>query len=417
MQKYNPFRPDKAVTPGMFSGRLGEIVSMERGLFQTKNGNPQHFLIEGERGIGKSSLLLYIDWVARGIISVKDIKFNFIVLNLELRLGMESDEVIDSILTTLKRELNERAPVKELCKTAWNFLSSFTVAGVSYTKRKNEISPAKLDELVDTLVNVLRDAEGLIDGILILIDEADRPGNNAKLGELCKLVTERLTRRGYERVSIILAGLQGLSTIIRESHESALRVFTVLPLEPLEIEERKGAIQSGLNVANEKNAEQTSITESACDLLANWSEGYPHFLQEFSYWAFEKSTESLIDIDDVQKGAFSENGAIDQLGQKYYTDMYIDRIGSEDYRKVLVCMAEFLDDWVERQHLIEKSGVKASIVDNALRALKDRRIIVANPAKNGQYRLPTRAFATWIKVREGGLEDITNRYKQQIILS
>lgn len=405
MQKYNPFRPNKAVTPGMFSGRLQEILGMERGLFQTKNDNPQHFLIEGERGIGKSSLLLYIDWVARGIIPVNDSKFNFIVLNLELRVGMESDEIIDAILSTLKREIAEKAPLKELCKSAWNFLSSFEVAGIRYARKENEISPDKLDELSNTLIHVLKDAGNAIDGLLILIDEADRPGTHAKLGELCKLLTERLTRRGAERLSIIIAGLQGLAATIRESHESALRVFTILPLEPLEMEERKIAIKSGLKVANEKNVVQTTISDSACELLAGLSEGYPHFLQEFSYWAFEQSTDNVIDVDDVQRGAFSENGAIDQLGQKYYTDMYIEKIGSEDYRKVLVCMSEFLDGWVERQHLIEQSGVKPAIVDNALRALKDRRIIVANPAKNGQYKLPTKAFATWIKVKEGGTRE------------
>jgi hypothetical protein len=54
--KFNPFQPNKIVAPGMFAGRLPEINSIEQALFQAKNGNPQHFLLQGERGIGKLSL-------------------------------------------------------------------------------------------------------------------------------------------------------------------------------------------------------------------------------------------------------------------------------------------------------------------------------------------------------------------------
>jgi Cdc6-like AAA superfamily ATPase len=64
--KYNPFRPDKIVPPGMFCGRMDELRFLDHCLLQTKNGNPQHFLVEGERGIGKSSLLLSELVVATG---------------------------------------------------------------------------------------------------------------------------------------------------------------------------------------------------------------------------------------------------------------------------------------------------------------------------------------------------------------
>ena len=64
--KFNPFRPNNLVHPGMFRGRYKELISLEKSIFQTKNGNPHHFIIEGERGIGKSSLMLYLEFVAKG---------------------------------------------------------------------------------------------------------------------------------------------------------------------------------------------------------------------------------------------------------------------------------------------------------------------------------------------------------------
>lgn len=47
---FNPFRPNSIATDELFQGRSDEMQIIERSLFQTKNGNPQHFLIEGERG-------------------------------------------------------------------------------------------------------------------------------------------------------------------------------------------------------------------------------------------------------------------------------------------------------------------------------------------------------------------------------
>ena len=63
MPKYNPFRPNSIVTPGMFRGRYDEMRRIEQALFQTKNLNPHHFMIEGERGIAKAiytSLILNV---------------------------------------------------------------------------------------------------------------------------------------------------------------------------------------------------------------------------------------------------------------------------------------------------------------------------------------------------------------------
>jgi hypothetical protein len=410
-QKFNPFRPGKVVSPGMFSGRYDEIQSMERGLFQTKHGNPQHFLIEGERGIGKTSLLLYMDWVAKGEIDgISNSKFNFMVLNLELREGMSADDIADTILESLKREIAGRERLKELCKSAWDFLKGFEVAGVAYNSKTADVSLVKLDEITNILVEVIEKSKEDLDGIVILIDEADRPSTDAKLGEFCKLLTERLSRRKCEKVSLVLAGLPSLTGKIRESHQSAPRVFQIISLETLEPKECVKVIELGLDLAEQANKFRTQITPEASKALANLAEGYPHFIQEFCFCAFERDTDNNIDIDDVMAGAFSDNGALEQLGQKYYAGMYIDQIGSDDYRKVLLCMAESLDGWVERQHLIDKSGVKPTIIDNALKSLKEKRTIVPNPKKQGQYRLPTKSFAIWIKIKSGNQEVAAKSY-------
>jgi Cdc6-like AAA superfamily ATPase len=174
--KYNPFRPGSVISPGMFTGRDAEIRSTEQSLFQTKNANPQHFIIEGERGIGKSSLCLYLDYVARGEINFEnDKKLNFIVAHVELREAMTYDDIVDEIIAELKRQIAERQVLLEACKKAWEFLSRFQVGGIKYDGSRPVDTGPRLDELTDLLVNLVSDAGNAIDGVLLLIDEADNP--------------------------------------------------------------------------------------------------------------------------------------------------------------------------------------------------------------------------------------------------
>jgi hypothetical protein len=60
-------------------------------------------------------------------------------------------------------------------------------------------------------------------------------------------------------------------------------------------------------------------------------------------------------------------------------------------------MADGLDGWIQRKEIAIKSGIKDTQVTNALNALKSRNIILTNPERQGEYRLPTKSFAVWIK--------------------
>ena len=65
-KKYNPFKPNSPVFSGEFVGRTQEIGRIDDLLYQTKMDNPTHILLHGERGIGKTSLLLVANHFAKG---------------------------------------------------------------------------------------------------------------------------------------------------------------------------------------------------------------------------------------------------------------------------------------------------------------------------------------------------------------
>ncbi len=401
MARFNPFRPNAIVHPGMFAGRYDELVALEKALYQTKNGNPAHFLIEGERGIGKSSLLLNLKGAASGDFdSLEDsLIFKFITVSISLDASHGYTDIVRSIGTELRRKIAEREQLKEFARSAWDFLKRWEVAGVKYHEEKPDVKDTELiEELSFAIAKSLENLGSEVDGILILIDEADKPPASANLGAMAKLLTERLKICGCDRVCMGLAGLTALRERLRKSHESSLRLFRIFALEPLSAMDSAEVIRRGLKAAQEKNGFPVTISDEAVSSLAYITEGYPHFIQQFAYCSFEADTDNNIDTEDVMKGAYGEEGALKQLGLKYFEKQYFEQIGSDEYRQVLRVMAKHLDAWVTKAEIRkEATGIKASTLDNALSALKSRGIILAKAGKKGTYKLPSRSFAVWIR--------------------
>lgn len=398
--RFNPYRPNSIVTPEMFHGRTEELAFIQQSLLQTRHGNPQHFLIEGERGLGKSSLFLMVNQFASGKRTLTDgTRMNFLVLNIELDASQSFFDIIRNMAAEFQRALSEKEQVKMLARDTWNFLSNWEILGVRYHKNDDSlIRPYEvLNEIVKRFEEVILNAKDAFDGILLLIDEADRPSVNASLGEIVKLLTEKLTKRGCDRLVIGMTGQPGLIDKLKASHESSSRIFTTLLLRPLTLEENMAVIKSGLYNANEINKLPTSINNDAMHLIAQLSEGYPHFLQEFAYKAFEIDNDWLIDELDVKNGAYGASGALNQLGHKYFNDIYFVQIGSDDYRRVLQSMARYSDGWVDRSKIKDGIEIKDTTLNNAIIALKNRSIIIPNLAVKGEFRLPTKSFAAWIK--------------------
>jgi biotin operon repressor len=396
MPKYNPFRPGSIVTPGMFAGRAAELDQLETALNQTRHGNPHHFLIHGERGIGKTSLLFYLQNVATGAVASSDgSRYNFLTLNIEFEPANRYEDIIRKVGRELRSELSAQGQWRELTQKTWEFLSRWEILGVSY--RPPEDSSM---ELIEGLTHALAQAEGDLrkasDGILILMDEADKPDAGANLGEFVKLLTERLVKRGSRRVALGMAGQSNVIKKLRKSHESSPRIFEMLTLEPLEVGERAWVVRKGLEEIQKVGGQAVTVDEAAEDLICRLSDGYPHFLQQFAYSSVEADDDSHLSVRDVLVGASGENGALQQLGLKYFEDVYFSQISSDNYREVLQAMAISADNWVSKAEIRSRVQLSDYVLSNAIHTLRKRGIILTQKGRRGVYRLPSKSFAVWI---------------------
>jgi biotin operon repressor len=398
MPGYNPFRPGLLASPEVFAGRAQELNFLERALQQTRRGNPRHILLNGERGIGKSSLLHQFRRVAQGAVVPSDgVPLSFIVASTRLQTSHTFTDITKRVAREVANQLEQTHRFKEAAKSTLEFLRRFELMGVKYT---HETKAALSDELIEDLVRALQGAantvEG-IDGVLLVIDEADKPEPAANLGSLVRMLTEGLTMCGCDKVAVCLVGLPGVLDTLRHSDPSSLRVFQVMTLHPLLLPERSEAIRLGLDEAERENGFRTLITDEAVDTLSDLSDGYPHFLQQFAYSAYEADSDSAIDVDDVLEGAFGPRGAFAQLGAAYFSGLYFDDVASENYRSILDFIARSTDEWVTREDLRKALSLKTSTIDGGIAALKKRGLLVTNPRARGAYRLMTKSFGAWIR--------------------
>jgi len=405
MPKINPFRPNCPVNPGMFVGRLEEVERLKTCLIQTRSGRFSNFMITGERGIGKSSLLNYATWLAQGYFPSDGNTFKFVVIDTVLDTHATQLGLIRKIEVGLRKELEKTERARTFFKKAWEFLQRVEAAGISIKQESGGNNDTIIDEFSYTLAEIserLRSKdddlfEPRFDGMLIMIDEADSGPKTLELGSFLKSLSERLQRRGCDHIMFGLAGFITLRDILLQSHLSSLRLFEEIKLKRLTNEEIDSVINICLKVANDENEIKTSITDDARRVLINLSEGYPHFIQQFGYSAFAEDKDNTIDFDDVLESAFGPGKALEQIGDTYYRDAFYNKIQKESYRQVLRIMAQHLDSWVTKQQIRHEFKGKDDTLNNALKALLDRHIILPKEGERGKYRLQHKGFAWWIK--------------------
>jgi hypothetical protein len=339
---------------------------------------------------------------------IEETNVSFLVVDTDVDPSTTQLGLVQKIRLGLDRALGKTEKGIDFLKQSWEFLKRIEAGGFKLKEAEQAATDERLLEefsysLAGVVERVCSDGESSVfgarfDGVLIFVDEADNASRQLSLGSFFKLLTERLQRRGCSRVAFGIAGLPELRTVLATSHPSSLRLFQELVLGRLSMDEAKRVIDMGLRRANEVNTEKTTITSEARHHLAYYSEGYPHFIQQFAFSAFAADGDNEIDADDVKLGGFGKRGALELIGDRYYRDSYYVKIQKESYRQVLRIMADRQDDWVPKREIKDKFKGKETTLDNALFALRERQIILAKEGERGVYRLQHKGFAWWIKL-------------------
>ncbi len=154
-------------------------------------------------------------------------------------------------------------------------------------------------DLTDLLVAVGRAAEAGKTGIAILIDEVQ----SLAATELSALIMalHEVSQRGLP-VTVFGAGLPQMAKLATEAKSYAERLFEYPPLGPLDAKASAEAIRAPIEAARAK------IEPLALSRIVKVTEGYPFFLQEWGYQAWNLSPTRTIAgslIPKVSRAALS----------------------------------------------------------------------------------------------------------------
>jgi len=335
------------------------------------------------------------------------------VLDLDIDQDTTQLGLVERIKYNLDNVLGQSEPARIFLNNVWSFIQRIKISGSGITEStegvgNEELLLDKFSELLSTICKRIcsKEAEGIgnlltakFDGVILFFDEADNCSSDLKFGAFLKLLLERLQKKSCNNILIGLAGLPELRNKLYESHQSSVRIFEELPLERLSKDEVNRVIDVCLENANKQNMNKTSIESDAKELLISLAEGFPHFIQQFGYSAFALDSDDIISKQDVEDSAFGSRGALEIIGDRYYRYDFYEKIQKESYRQVLRIMADDLDEWVPREKIKSKFKGESSILNNAIKALRDRHIILSKEGERGTYRLQHKGFALWIKLR------------------
>jgi hypothetical protein len=131
------------------------------------------------------------------------------------------------------------------------------------------------------------------------------------------MATHKISQKSLP-VVVIGAGLPQLVGKAGRAKSYAERLFDYPELGPLKKEDAKSALQQPVQ------REGFSFTEEALDEIIRVTEGYPYFLQEWGYQAWNIAPRSPIDIDAAKKATTASIARLDQSFFRIYSPKHGD---------------------------------------------------------------------------------------------
>lgn len=302
---HNPFSPGAGTPPPELAGRKDILEQALLTLARVKRGRSEKsLLIVGLRGTGKTVLLHEIAELAE--------KENYHAVMVEAH---EKKTLAQILLPELRRvlfSLDTKEMISAKVKRAFRVLKSFKLNfkmheidfGIGIEPERGVADSGDLEsDLAQVFIALGEAAEDRQTAIAIIIDELQYL-NDEELSSLIMAI-HKISQKSLPIV-LIGAGLPQLVGKAGRAKSYAERLFNYPELDPLKKEDAKSALQEPVR------REGVSFTEEALEEIFRITEGYPYFLQEWGYHAWNMAKQSPITIDAVKTATVASLQELDQ---------------------------------------------------------------------------------------------------------
>ena len=323
----NPFAPGAGSQPPELAGRDSIIKDAETALQRVLLGrHDKSQIMLGLRGTGKTVLLNKIEQIAE--------RYHHITSFVE---APEGKSLTDLLYPKIHQVLRKLSLIESAKSTAYNgmrtlraFASTFKISvgdvSISVDPEIGVADSGNLEyDLSDLFVRVGEAAQAAKLAWTLLIDEVQYI-SGPDLSALIVAI-HRVNQRNLP-IMFFGAGLPQVAGLTGDAKSYAERLFNYPHIGPLDPQSAKAAIRQPIE------AEGESIVENALEALVNQTHGYPYFLQEWGYQAWNAADASPINNDDVREAA---KAAIARLDEGFFRVRF-DRLTPKE-REYVVAMA------------------------------------------------------------------------------
>ena len=271
----NPYTPNAGAPPPALVGRDAELEGFEILLERLSRGYAeQSMLITGLRGVGKTVLLGAFESRARAS--------GWVTVTAEITKNEDFGPRMGSMVRRALFQVGPRASWTDKLRQAAAALKSFSItvasdgsisAGIDVDPLEGTADSGKLsDDLTDLLVALGEAARERETGIAFLVDEVQflRASEfEALIAGLHRTVQRQLP------ITFVGAGLPQLPRLAGEAKSYAERLFTFPRIGRLTAPQAESALA--------KPADELGVIydAGAIDVIVDYTEGYPYFIQEY----------------------------------------------------------------------------------------------------------------------------------------
>ena len=371
----NPFTPGAGVLPPELAGRKniiddGDVLAARIIAHRYERG----LMLIGPRGVGKTVLLKYMAESSRtrGVIPVR----------VEIRKDGGDIEQLSRRLKDALCLIDFKSQLKNKVNTAFatlrNFVKQFSInigeLGLAVETRVSVGGSGNMEyDLSEVLLSVAHAANESGVAVGLYIDELQNLDVAAMRGIIVALHT---AAQDLLPLYLVGSGLPTVRALVGKSKTYAERMFVYHEIGPLDEKATADAIRMPLN------NRRVNIEEEAVAEIFNSSRGYPYFIQECGYAAWNNAADGMILSEDIKAVLPMVQMSLD----KNFFDVRFDRVSPRE-REFLRAMADFGDE-PQFSEVAEKMGTSLSSLSRVRASLITKGMIYSPKAGKLAYTVP-----------------------------
>jgi hypothetical protein len=320
----NPFTPKSGIEPRYFIGREQELDFFKKALRETERGMPSHFIVLGEWGCGKTSLLREFKQIAQAegslcsMISVRDFEGRD-----TLRNGIEY--LVGEIAIRLPLDVSK---LQKFTKELSSLGISIAGTGFQFAKDRGYVDPQTF--FYSNLLNLWDDLKKETKVLVVLIDDIQ---NFSAISSIMMLIRQVLTDEKINKETKLLFVLastyEGWKPFLQRNHPIG-RYFTPrMKLENLSEGDTTKLIQKYLKKSG------VSFSQGIMKQVYGYTQGHLYETHVLCSKLFDNQMKGK-----VTKAVFEPalNRTLETLGEEVFDNLF--ESASQNEQLVLRLLAE-----------------------------------------------------------------------------